>query len=104
MGICSKAKDIIYSSKLCDVNLHPKDKAGDNLIVNSIPNTNNNTFNIDNNVINVVNINNPIIKNETESNAQLNQNNNINQYNNDNENKDIVDLENHFQKKVSKNK
>ena len=104
MGICSKAKDIIYSSKLCDVNLHPKDKAGDNLIVNSIPNTNNNTFNIDNNVINVVNINNPIIKNETESNAQLNQNNNINQYNNDNENKDIVDLENHFQKKVSKKK
>jgi calcium-dependent protein kinase len=104
MGICSKAKDIIYSSKLCDVNLHPKDKAGDNLIVNSIPNTNNNTFNIDNNVINVVNINNPIIKNEKESNAQLNQNNNINQYNNDNENKDIVDLENHFQKKVSKKK
>ena len=104
MGICSKAKDIIYSSKLCDVNLHPKDKAGDNLIVNSIPNTNNNTFNIDNNVINVVNINNPIIKNETESNAQLNQNNNISQYNNDNENKDIVDLENHFQKKVSKKK
>ena len=104
MGICSKAKDIIYSSKLCDVNLHPKDKAGDNLIVNSIPNTNNNTFNIDNNVINVVNINNPIIKNETESNAQLNQNNKINQYNNDNENKDIVDLENHFQKKVSKKK
>jgi len=104
MGICSKAKDIIYSSKLCDVNLHPKDKAGDNLIVNSIPNTNNNTFNIDNNVINVVNINNPIIKNETESNAQLNQNNNINQYNNDNENKYIVDLENHFQKKVSKKK
>ena len=104
MGICSKAKDIIYSSKLCDVNLHPKDSAGDNLIVNSIPNTNNNTFNIDNNVINVVNINNPIIKNETESNAQLNQNNNINQYNNDNENKDIVDLENHFQKKVSKKK
>ena len=104
MGICSKAKDIIYSSKLCDVNLHPKESAGDNLIVNSIPNTNNNTFNIDNNVINVVNINNPIIKNETESNAQLNQNNNINQYNNDNENKDIVDLENHFQKKVSKKK
>ena len=74
------------------------------MIVNSIPNTNNNTFNIDNNVINVVNINNPIIKNETESNAQLNQNNNISQYNNDNENKDIVDLENHFQKKVSKKK
>ena len=106
MGICSKAKDIIYSSKLCDVNLHPKDKAGDNLIVNSIPNTNNNTFNIDNNVINVVNINNSIIKNEIESksNAQLNQNNNINQNNNDNENKDILDLENHFQKKVSKKK
>ena len=104
MGICSKAKDIIYSSRLCDVNLHPKEKAGDNLIVNSISNTNNNTFNIDNNVINVVNINNPIIKNETESNAQLNQNNNINKYNNDNENKDIVDLENHFQKKVSKKK
>ena len=106
MGICSKAKDIIYSSRLCDVNLHPKEKAGDNLIVNSIPNTNNNTFNIDNNVINVVNINNSIIKNEIESksNAQLNQNNNINQNNNDNENKDIVDLENHFQKKVSKKK
>ena len=106
MGICSKAKDIIYSSRLCDVNLHPKDKAGDNLIVNSIPNTNNNTFNIDNNVINVVNINNSIIKNEIESksNAQLNQNNNINQNNNDNENKDILDLENHFQKKVSKKK
>ena len=106
MGICSKAKDIIYSSKLCDVNLHPKEKAGDNLIVNSIPNTNNNTFNIDNNVINVVNINNSIIKNEIESksNAQLNQNNNINQNNNDNENKDILDLENHFQKKVSKKK
>ena len=106
MGICSKAKDIIYSSKLCDVNLHPKDSAGDNLIVNSIPNTNNNTFNIDNNVINVVNINNSIIKNEIESksNAQLNQNNNINQNNNDNENKDILDLENHFQKKVSKKK
>ena len=106
MGICSKAKDIIYSSRLCDVNLHPKEKAGDNLIVNSIPNTNNNTFNIDNNVINVVNINNSIIKNEIESksNAQLNQNNNINQNNNDNENKDILDLENHFQKKVSKKK
>ncbi len=106
MGICSKAKDIIYSSRLCDVNLHPKEKAGDNLIVNSIPNTNNNTFNIDNNVINVVNINNPIIKNdiESKSNAQLNQNNNINQNNNDNENKDILDLENHFQKKVSKKK
>ena len=106
MGICSKAKDIIYSSRLCDVNLHPKEKAGDNLIVNSIPNTNNNTFNIDNNVINVVNINNSIIKNEIESksNAQLNQNNNIYQNNNDNENKDILDLENHFQKKVSKKK
>ena len=106
MGICSKAKDIIYSSKLCDVNLQPKDKARDNMIVNSIPNTNNNTFNIDNNVINVVNINNSIIKNEIESksNAQLNQNNNINQNNNDNENKDILDLENHFQKKVSKKK
>ena len=106
MGICSKAKDIIYSSRLCDVNLHPKEKAGDNLIVNSIPNTNNNTFNIDNNVINVVNINNSIIKNEIESksNAQLNQNNNINKNNNDNENKDILDLENHFQKKVSKKK
>ena len=106
MGICSKAKDIIYYSRLCDVNLHPKEKAGDNLIVNSIPNTNNNTFNIDNNVINVVNINNPIIKNEIESksNAQLNQNNNINQNNNDNENIDILDLENHFQKKVSKKK
>ena len=105
MGICSKAKDIIYSSKLCDVNLHPKDKAGDNLIVNSIPNTNNNTFNIDNNVINVVNINNPIIKNETESNTKLNQNNNIiDQKNYDRENKGYLNLESHFQKMASKKK
>ena len=104
MGICSKAKDIIYSSKLCDVNLQPKDKARDNMIVNSIPNTNNNTFNIDNNVINVVNINNPIIKNETESNVQLNKNNNNekDQKNYDTENKDII--ENHFQKIVSQKK
>ena len=65
MGICSKAKEIIYSSKLCDVNLKPKEKEGDNLIINSIPNTNNNTFNVDNNVINVVNINNKIIKKES---------------------------------------
>ena len=105
MGICSKAKDIIYSSKLCDVNLHPKDKAGDNLIVNSIPNTNNNTFNIDNNVINVVNINNPIIKNETESNTKLNQNNNnIDQKNYVRENKGYLNLESHFQKMASKKK
>ena len=105
MGICSKAKDIIYSSKLCDVNLHPKDSAGDNLIVNSIPNTNNNTFNIDNNVINVVNINNPIIKNETESNTKLNQNNNnIDQKNYDRENKGYLNLESHFQKMASKKK
>ena len=65
MGICSKAKEIIYSSKLCDVNLKPKEKEGDNLMVNSIPNTNNNTFNVDNNVINVVNINNKIIKKDS---------------------------------------
>ena len=105
MGICSKAKDIIYSSKLCDVNLHPKDSAGDNLIVNSIPNTNNNTFNIDNNVINVVNINNSIIKNETENNTKLNQNNNnIDQKNYDRENKGYLNLESHFQKMASKKK
>ena len=105
MGICSKAKDIIYSSKLCDVNLHTKDSAGDNLIVNSIPNTNNNTFNIDNNVINVVNINNSIIKNETENNTKLNQNNNnIDQKNYDRENKGYLNLESHFQKMASKKK
>ena len=105
MGICSKAKDIIYSSRLCDVNLHPKEKAGDNLIVNSIPNTNNNTFNIDNNVINVVNINNSIIKNETENNTKLNQNNNnIDQKNYDRENKGYLNLESHFQKMASKKK
>ena len=66
MGVCSKAKEIIYSSKLCDVNLQPKNKLDDNLIVNSNPNTNNNTFNIDNNVINVVNINNQILKKESQ--------------------------------------
>ena len=39
MGICSKAKEIIYSSKLCDVNLRPKENDGDNMVLNSIPNT-----------------------------------------------------------------
>ena len=100
MGICSKAKDIIYSSKLCDVNLRPKEKEGDNIIINSIPNTNNNTFNVDNNIINVVNINNKIIKNESkkehsEESKKLNDDISI-------ENKDKIDNGNHSNKKLKR--
>ena len=102
MGICSKAKDIIYSSKLCDVNLKPKEKEGDNIIINSIPNTNNNTFNVDNNIINVVNINNQIInngiKNEiSEENKKICEDNSQ-----DNKNKNGID--NHFNKKLKRKK
>ena len=91
MGVCSKAKEIIYSSKLCDVNLQPKNKKDDNILVNSIPNTNNNTFNIDNNVINVVNINNQILKKESNNYEQSidnkkNKDENILENNNINEN------------------
>jgi len=100
MGICSKAKDIIYSSKLCDVNLRPKEKEGDNIVINSIPNTNNNTFNVDNNIINVVNINNKIIKNESKNqhsdeNKKLGDDNSV-------ENKDKTDISNHSNKKLKR--
>ena len=100
MGICSKAKDIIYSSKLCDVNLRPKEKEGDNIVINSIPNTNNNTFNVDNNIINVVNINNKIIKNESknehsEENKKLGDDISM-------ENKDKIDIGNHSNKKLKR--
>ena len=100
MGICSKAKDIIYSSKLCDVNLRPKEKEGDNIVINSIPNTNNNTFNVDNNIINVVNINNKIIKNESKNehsdeNKKLGDDNSV-------ENKDKTDISKHSNKKLKR--
>ena len=100
MGICSKAKDIIYSSKLCDVNLRPKEKEGDNIVINSIPNTNNNTFNVDNNIINVVNINNKIIKNESKNehsdeNKKLGDDNSV-------EHKDKTDISNHSNKKLKR--
>mgnify|MGYP006873050850 CR=1 FL=1 len=93
MGICSKAKEIIYSSKLCDVNLRPKENDGDNMVLNSIPNTNNNTFNVDNKVINVVNINNKIIKNESKN--ELSEENKKLPEENDNslENRDIFSIE-----------
>ena len=100
MGICSKAKDIIYSSKLCDVNLRPKEKEGDNIVINSIPNTNNNTFNVDNNIINVVNINNKIIKNESK-----NENSEENKKLGDDlsmENKDKIDNGTHSNKKLKR--
>ena len=100
MGICSKAKDIIYSSKLCDVNLRPKEKEGDNIVINSIPNTNNNTFNVDNNIINVVNINNKIIKNESK-----NENSEENKKLGDDlsmENMDKIDNGNHSNKKLKR--
>ena len=100
MGICSKAKDIIYSSKLCDVNLRPKEKEGDNIVINSIPNTNNNTFNVDNNIINVVNINNKIIKNESK-----NEHSEVNKKLGDDismENKDKIDIGNHSNKKLKR--
>ena len=92
MGICSKAKEIIYSSKLCDVNLKPKEKEGDNLIINSIPNTNNNTFNVDNNVINVVNINNKIIKKESKKDKKE-ERKKLDDEDNSIENKDKTDIE-----------
>ena len=99
MGICSKAKEIIYSSKLCDVNLKPKEKEGDNLMVNSIPNTNNNTFNVDNNVINVVNINNKIIKKESKK-GQSEENKKSDDDNNSIEDKDKFDAEDPSNKKI----
>ena len=100
MGICSKDKNINYSSKLCDVNLRPKEKEGDNIVINSIPNTNNNTFNVDNNIINVVNINNKIIKNESK-----NENSEENKKLGDDlsmENKDKIDNGNHSNKKLKR--
>ena len=100
MGICSKAKDIIYSSKLCDVNLRPKEKEGDNIVINSIPNTNNNTFNVDNHIIYVVHINKKIIKNESKNkhsdeNKKLGDDNSI-------EHKDKTDISNHSNKKLKR--
>ena len=102
MGICSKAKEIIYSSKLCDVNLRPKENDGDNMVLNSIPNTNNNTFNVDNKVINVVNINNKIIKNESKN--ELSEENKKLSEENDNslENRDIFSSHNHLNGKLSR--
>ncbi len=78
MGVCSKAKEIIYSSKLCDVNLNPNNKKNDNILVNSNPNTN---INIDNNVINVVNIKNQIVNNESNKYEQSTDNKKNNQEN-----------------------
>ena len=98
MGICSKAKEIIYSSKLCDVNIRPPENEKDNLIINSIPNTNNNTFNIDNNVINVVNINNHIINKKSNGNDKDNKLENGNSA----ENKSKMNIESHFHEKLSK--
>ena len=102
MGICSKAKEIIYSGKLCDVNLRPKENDGDNMVLNSIPNTNNNTFNVDNKVINVVNINNKIIKNESKN--ELSEENKKLSEENDNslENRDIFSSHNHLNGKLSR--
>ena len=104
MGICSKAKDIIYSSKLCDVNIRPNGNGQDNLIVNSIPNTNNNTFNIDSNVINVVNINNQIINKESKKNAHISQISKEQSIENENfiENNNQSNAENTFKEKISK--
>ena len=98
MGICSKAKEIIYSSKLCDVNIRPPENEKDNLIINSIPNTNNNTFNIDNNVINVVNINNHIINKKSNGNDKDNKLEN----GNSTENKSKINVDSHFHEKLSK--
>jgi len=102
MGICSKAKDIIYSSKLCDVNLKPKEKEGDNIIINSIPNTNNNTFNVDNNIINVVNINNQIINNGIKNEISEENKKIVEDNSQDNKNKNGID--NHFNKKLKRKK
>ena len=102
MGICSKAKDIIYSSKLCDVNIKPKEKEGDNIVINSIPNTNNNTINVDNNIINVVNINNKIIKNDSKN--RISEENKKLDDENSQENKGKIVGESHFNKKLRRKK
>ena len=101
MGICSKAKDIIYSSKLCDVNVNPKPKEGDNLLINTNPN-NNNTFKVDNNVINVVNINNKIIKKDSK-NENSEENKKVSEENDNSlENPDKLSNSNYFKGKMNK--
>ena len=49
MGICSHAKEIICSSKLCDVPVYVEDNKP-NVIQNINDNQNNNSLNIENNV------------------------------------------------------